>query len=78
MSIHDMYKVKKKRPVDPNAPPRPNLLSHDKVIREANAKMAEMEHTVRQLQQRVSELERKNINQTAYLNALHSTVTRKK
>lgn len=29
-----MFKQKKKRAVDPNAPPRPNLLSHDKVIRE--------------------------------------------
>jgi hypothetical protein len=28
------FKAKKKRAVDPNAPPRPNLLSHDKVIRE--------------------------------------------
>ena len=28
------FAVKKKREVDPNAPPRPNLMSHDKVIRE--------------------------------------------
>ena len=28
------YKHKKKRPVDPNAPPRPNLMSHDKKLRE--------------------------------------------
>jgi preprotein translocase subunit SecA len=28
------FKQKKKRAVDPNAPPRPNLMSHDKVIRE--------------------------------------------
>lgn len=30
-----MFKQKKKREVDPNAPPRPNLLSHDKTIRES-------------------------------------------
>ena len=29
-----MFKQKKKRAVDPNAPPRPNLMSHDKVIRD--------------------------------------------
>jgi len=29
-----MYKQKKKRAVDPNAPPRPNLMSHDKKLRE--------------------------------------------
>lgn len=28
------FKAKKKRAVDPNAPPRPNLLSHDKKLRE--------------------------------------------
>ncbi len=28
------FKAKKKRAVDPNAPPRPNLLSQDKKLRE--------------------------------------------
>ena len=28
------FKAKKKKAVDPNAPPRPNLLSHDKKLRE--------------------------------------------
>jgi uncharacterized protein YaaN involved in tellurite resistance len=28
------FAPKKKKPVDPNAPPRPNLLSHDKKLRE--------------------------------------------
>ena len=28
------FKKKKKRAVDPNAPPRPNLMSHDKKLRE--------------------------------------------
>lgn len=28
------FRQKKKRPVDPNAPPRPNLMSHDKKLRE--------------------------------------------
>ena len=30
-----MFKQKKKREVDPNALPRPNLMSHDKTIRES-------------------------------------------
>jgi len=31
----EMYRAKKKKKVvDPNAPPRPNLLSHDKKLRE--------------------------------------------
>lgn len=30
----DQFKPQKKRAVDPNAPPRPNLLSQDKKLRE--------------------------------------------
>lgn len=78
MSLHDMYKVKKKRPVDPNAPPRPNLMSHDKTIRETNAKLVEMERTIHFLRQRVEDLERKNTNQTTYLNALHTAISRRR
>jgi sugar-specific transcriptional regulator TrmB len=32
----DQFKPKKKRAVDPNAPPRPNLLSQDKKLRETS------------------------------------------
>lgn len=78
MSLQDMYKVKKKRPVDPNAPPRPNLMSHDKVIRDQKAVIDQLEHAVRVLTRRVEDLERKNTNQTAYLNALHSAVSRRR
>ena len=82
MSIYaDMYKPKKKRPVDPNAPPRPNLMSHDKVIRDQKAVIDNQQHTIQQLMHRVEELERKQLNQTAYLNAVHqqlSHITRNK
>ena len=37
---------KKKRPVDPNAPPRPNLMTHDVKIRQANEQMARMEMNI--------------------------------
>jgi hypothetical protein len=68
----------KKRPVDPNAPPRPNLLSHDKVIREANTLIGKLENDVLRLRQRVDSLEAKLSNQTAYLQALHQTVSSKR
>ena len=42
-----MFKVKKKRAVDPNAPPRPNLMSHDKVIRETKDIIADLQDKVR-------------------------------
>jgi len=78
MSMFDMYKTKQKRPVDPNAPPRPNLMSHDKVIRDQKATIEHMENNIRMLTNRVVELERKVINQTAYLNAVHQQLSRKK
>ena len=42
-----MFKQKKKREVDPNAPPRPNLMSHDKTIRESQAAFNQLEDRVR-------------------------------
>jgi hypothetical protein len=41
------FKQKKKRPVDPNAPPRPNLLSQDKKLRETQAAFGELTNLVR-------------------------------
>ena len=71
-------KAKKKRAVDPNAPPRPNLLSHDKEIRgmktSNEAVMAELE----QLRTQVKTLERKLRSQSDYLHALHQRMVVKK
>lgn len=77
MSMFDMYRTKKKKVVDPNAPPRPNLLNHEKRLKDATLTVAELQHQNQQLQHRVEELERKMINQTAYLNQLHAFVTHK-
>jgi hypothetical protein len=43
----NQFKQKKKRAVDPNAPPRPNLLSHDKTIREGQQAFTQLEDRVR-------------------------------
>jgi hypothetical protein len=40
------FKQKKKRAVDPNAPPRPNLLSQDKKLRETQAAFNELQNIV--------------------------------
>jgi len=77
MSMLDMYKQKKKREVDPNAPPRPNLLSHDKVIRDQKTTIEQMSNTIQQLTRRVEDVERKLRRQTDYLNVLHQTVSKK-
>ena len=51
-----MFQQKKKREVDPNAPPRPNLLSHDKTIREGQAAFARLEDRVRDQAEEISRL----------------------
>jgi hypothetical protein len=70
-------KIKKKRPVDPNAPPRPNLMSHDKTIRDMKSASDSQADIVVKLQQRVNHLEEKLANQTAYLQALHQAIVAK-
>jgi chromosome segregation ATPase len=61
---YSQYKVKKKRAVDPNAPPRPNLLSHEKVLKDTKSQIAEIvaavqdqAHEIRSLRSRINQLE---------------------
>lgn len=70
-----MYGVKKKRAVDPNAPPRPTLLGHEKVIKDAKAVMDQQAQQINALSNRVMELERKIQRQADYLSALHNSVS---
>lgn len=51
-----MFKVKKKRAVDPNAPPRPNLMSHDKTIRETNMTIANMQSVINHQAEEIAKL----------------------
>lgn len=71
-------KAKVKRPVDPNAPPRPNLLSHDKEIRGMKSTGEMAMQQIMQLQDQVRKLERKLARQSDYLGALHSQIPRRK
>jgi predicted RNase H-like nuclease (RuvC/YqgF family) len=75
--MFDMYRTKKKKAVDPNAPPRPNLLSHEKVLKDTKVTIEQLQQENFQLKRRVDDLESKMINQTAYLNQLHAFVTHK-
>lgn len=77
-NLTDMYKVKKKRAVDPDAPPRPNLLSHEKVLKDTKITIETQQQIMQDLQRRVRELESKLVNQTAYLNSLHQHITQLK
>ncbi len=76
MSLLDMYRVKKKKVVDPNAPPRPNLLNHEKRLKETTTTMDELRNQNQELRNRVDRLESKLTNQTSYLNSLHQYIAR--
>lgn len=69
-----MYKAKKKRVVDPNAPPRPNLLNHEKRLKDATLTVEQLQAQNHDLARRLDQLESKLANQTAYLNSLHQYV----
>lgn len=71
-------KAKVKRPVDPNAPPRPNLLSHDKEIRGMKSTNELAMQQILQLQDQVRGLERKLRRQGDYLSAIHAQIPRRK
>lgn len=71
-------KAKKKRPVDPNAPPRPNLLSHEKVLKDTKLTIEQLARQVAILQQRVDSAESKLRYQTQYLSQLHASLASKK
>ena len=51
-----IMRAKKKRPVDPNAPPRPNLLSQDKKLRDQEQNLHQ---EVSSLKDKLSSLETK-------------------
>ena len=75
MSMFDMYRTKKKKAVDPNAPPRPNLLNHEKRLKDATTTIERLEHENHELHRRIDALESKITHQTAYLTSLHQHIT---
>lgn len=73
-----MYKIKKKRAVDPNAPPRPNLLNHEKRLKDTTSVIDRLQAENAELKDRIDRLESKIIHQTNYLNTLHQHIIRAK
>jgi hypothetical protein len=70
-------RAKKKREVDPNAPPRPNLMTHDVKIREQKQTVVELQHVVNRLQQDMGDLRSKIGRQSDYIQALTQRIYRK-
>ena len=72
-----MFKQKKKREVDPNAPPRPNLMSHDKTIRESQAAFNQLENHVHSQQEEIDKLKSNYSNMQQSINQLINLARRK-
>jgi predicted RNase H-like nuclease (RuvC/YqgF family) len=75
--IFKAMKAKKKRAVDPNAPPRPNLMTHEVKLRSAQETIDTQAQQLQTLQQRIERLERKLGAQSDYLSQLHQRIIRK-
>ena len=75
--IFKAMQPKKKRPVDPNAPPRPNLMTHNVKIRTLEQSLQQMEEQLQAATRRVEDLEQKLRRQSEYMQALHNAVSRK-
>lgn len=76
-NIFKAMKAKKKRAVDPNAPPRPNLMTHDVKIRDQQNAVAVLQSEIYQLKDTVRSLQNKLNNQTVYLQAVHQKIKNK-
>jgi hypothetical protein len=76
-NIFKAMKAKKKRAVNPDAPPRPNLMTHDVKIKDQQNTMSVMQAEIFQLKDTVRSLQNKLNNQTAYLQAVHSKIKNK-
>lgn len=74
--IFKAMKAKKKREVDPNAPPRPNLMTHDVKLRTAEQTIQDQANIINTLQIRLDNLERKVRAQGDYLSQLHQRISR--
>jgi predicted RNase H-like nuclease (RuvC/YqgF family) len=55
----DQFKIKKKRAVDPNAPPRPNLLSQDKTLRAQQETVASLQAQLHRQNEEIAKLKSK-------------------
>jgi uncharacterized coiled-coil DUF342 family protein len=78
MNIFKAMKAKKKRAVDPNAPPRPNLMVHQVKLRDQDNSITALTAEINRLKERVDSLQNKLNNQTNYLQAIHNQINRNK
>jgi transcription termination factor NusB len=73
-----MFKQKKKRAVDPNAPPRPNLLSQDKKLREQTAAFERLIGVVERQQTEIESLRMKYLQMQQSVDQIIGLLSRNK
>ena len=71
-----MFKQKKKREVDPNAPPRPNLMSHDKTVRESRIEFDRLRDLVNQQADEIAALKNKYNNMQSSVDRILSYLSK--
>ena len=57
--MFSQYKQKKKRAVNPDAPPRPNLLTHEKRLKEYDTQVSSQSETIAKQQDEINRLRAK-------------------
>jgi predicted nucleic acid-binding Zn-ribbon protein len=72
-----MYKQKKKKVVDPNAPPRPTLLGHEKEMKDFRGKFSDIGNNVHSQNQEIQELRRKINRLQMQMDAVVSLLNRR-
>jgi|LakMenE18May11ns_1017448.scaffolds.fasta_scaffold6163026_1 hypothetical protein len=77
-NIFKAMKAKKKRAVDPNAPPRPNLMTHEVKLREQKQDFQSLVNIVQQQEEKIRRLESKLNYQANYLQTLHHKISNNK
>ena len=75
--MKSMYQIKKKRPVDPNAPPRPSLLGHEKEMKTWRQQFGQLAQQNTEQSITINALERKVNRLQAQLDALVSHYNRR-
>lgn len=78
MPMISMYKQKKKKPLDPNAPPRPTLLGHEKEMKEFRGKFDNFAGSSQSQHQEIQELRRKINRLQMQMDAVVSLLNRTK
>lgn len=75
-NIFSAMRVKKKRTIDPNAPPRPTLLGHEKELKSYRETFSAINQHHNQQSQTISYMQRKINRLQAQVDALTSIIRR--